>query len=184
MVYSAAQLIRARGMSGVGVRDVIEHADAPRGSFQHYFPDGKDQLVDEALHWSGEFAAAHVRNYLDTARRPTPGGLFAHMAGQWKRDLARHGFQRGCPVVATATDVAGTDSAVAGSVAAAADRWQRAIVDALTAMNVPRRRATTLALLMLSALEGAIVWARINRDVRPLGVVVAELRPVLDAAVG
>jgi hypothetical protein len=51
-------------------------------------------------------------------------------------------------------------------------------------MNVPRRRATTLALLMLSALEGAIVWARINRDARPLGVVVAELRPVLDAAVG
>jgi AcrR family transcriptional regulator len=183
MVYSAAQLVRARGMSGVGVRDVIEHAQAPRGSFQHYFPAGKDQLIGEALQWSGDFAADRVTEYLATARRATPGGLFAHMADQWKRDLTRSGFVRGCPVVATATDIAGTDSPVAESVATAAGRWERAIIDTLAAMGVPRRRARTLASLMLSALEGAIVLARIHGDVRPLNVVVAELRPVLDASV-
>jgi hypothetical protein len=120
---------------------------------------------------------------LTTARTPTAGGLFAHMTEQWKRDLTRYDFERGCPVVATAADVAGTDSPLVESVAAAATQWESAIVDALAAMGVPRRRGRTLALLMLSALEGAILLARIHRDVRPLTIAAAELRPVLDAGV-
>jgi hypothetical protein len=31
MVYSAAQLVRARGVVATAVRDVVEHSGAPRG---------------------------------------------------------------------------------------------------------------------------------------------------------
>ena len=51
MVQSAAQLMRERGLAGTGMREIAEHATAPRGSLQHYFPDGKDQIVREALTW-------------------------------------------------------------------------------------------------------------------------------------
>ena len=47
-------------------------------------------------------------------------------------------------------------------------------------MGIPARRARRLATLMLSALEGAILLARVHRDVRPLTTVVAELAPALD----
>ena len=57
MVLSAAALIRRDGVTGTGVRDVVAHAQAPRGSVQHYFPEGKQQLVGEALRWAGDFAA-------------------------------------------------------------------------------------------------------------------------------
>ena len=77
MVYSAAQLVRSRGVATTGVRDVVAHADAPRGSFQHYFPGGKDQLVAEALVWSGDFAAQWAASY--SSDDPAPSGLFAHM---------------------------------------------------------------------------------------------------------
>lgn len=179
MVYSAAQLLRAQGMSATGVRDVIDHSATPRGSFQHYFPGGKDQLVGEALLWSGNFAAERVEHYVATARRPTPGGLFARMVEQWKRDLSAD-FERGCPVLATAADVAGSDAPVTGPLSAALDRWERAIVDALITMGQSRARARSQATLMLSALEGAIVLARIRRDVGPLATVLNELRPLLD----
>jgi AcrR family transcriptional regulator len=181
MVYSAVQLLRAHGMSATGVREVIAHSGAPRGSFQHYFPDGKDQLVGEALDWAGQFAAGRVEQYVAGARTPTPGGLFTDMVEQWKRDL-RADFRRGCPVVATAADVAGTDSPVTEHLMRALDLWQQAIVDALVGMGVARRRARTQATVMLSALEGAIALARIRRDVAPLNAVAAELRPVLDGA--
>ena len=179
MVYSAVQLLRAQGMSATGVRDVIEHSATPRGSFQHYFPGGKDQLVGEALQWSGNFAAERVEQYVATARRPTPGGLFARMVDHWKRDLTEN-YERGCPVVATAADIAGSDSPVTDPLVSATERWERAIVDALVAMDVPRARARSLATLMLSTLEGAIVLARIRRDATPLATVVSELRPLLD----
>lgn len=180
LVYSAAQLLRVQGMSATGVRDVIDHSATPRGSFQHYFPGGKDQLVGEALMWSGNFAAERVEHYAAVARKPTPGGLFARMVEQWKRDLADD-FERGCPVVATAADIAGSDSPVTGPLMSATDRWERAIVDALIAMGVARSRARSLATLMLSALEGAIVLARIRRDLGPLSTVLSELRPLLDS---
>jgi hypothetical protein len=34
---------------------------------------------------------------------------------------------------------------------------------------------------MISTLEGAIMWARVHRDVAPLDTVVTELSPLLDA---
>src|SRR5262249_52667678 len=49
MVFAAVQSIRERGVAGTALRDVVERAEAPRGSLQHYFPGGKDQLVAEAV---------------------------------------------------------------------------------------------------------------------------------------
>jgi len=181
MVYSAAQLVRARGVTATGVRDVVAHADAPRGSFQHYFPGGKDQLVGEALLWSGDFAARWAAEYPATTRRPTPAGLFAHLARQWKNEFTRRGFERGCPVLAGSADLAGGDSPVTEQLRAALDHWEHAVTDELVRMDVPRRRARRLATLMISTLEGAIMTARIRRTVAPLTTVVTELAPLLDS---
>ncbi|AXB43411.1 TetR/AcrR family transcriptional regulator [Amycolatopsis albispora] len=180
MVYSAAQLVRTRGVAATGVRDVVEHAGAPRGSFQHYFPGGKDQLVGEALLWSADFAARHAEAYAKV-RKPTPAGLFAHLAKQWKDEFTRRGFDRGCPVMATAADLASGDSAVTELLRVALARWEEAVAGQLVGMGLPKSRARRLATLMISTLEGAIMTARIRRDVAPLTTVVTELTPLLNA---
>lgn len=182
MVYSAAQLVRARGVAATGVRDVVAHADAPRGSFQHYFPGGKDQLVGEALAWSGGFAARWAAAYRRDAAAPSPSGLFAHMVRQWREDLTSRRYERGCPMMATAAELAGGDSPVNEPLRTAADRWERAVVDELVPMGVAPDRARRLATLMISTLEGAIMLARVHRDVGRLDTVVSELSPLLDAA--
>jgi len=182
MVYSAVQLVRARGATGTGVRDVVEHAGAPRGSFQHYFPGGKDQLVGEAVRWAADYAARRVVAYRTTARHPTPAGLFTHMVKQWKQDFTTRGYERGCPLMAAAADLASGDSEVTGQLRIAIDSWEAAIATELVAMGVPARRAKRLATLMLSTLEGAIMSARLRRDLGPLTTVAAELAPLLDSA--
>jgi AcrR family transcriptional regulator len=184
MVYSAVQLLREQGVNGTGVRSVVERADAPRGSFQHYFPGGKDQLVSEAVSWAGEFAAEWVQRYLQSARKPTPAGLFAHMANQWKTEYTSRGFARGCPLVAAAADVAASESVVNAPLRTAFEGWEHAVAEALSRMDVPTARARRLAVLMLSALEGAIALSRVEGSVRPLTTVVAEIGPLLDAAAG
>jgi hypothetical protein len=138
--------------------------------------------VSEALLWSGDFAARWVTSYVDGARRPTPSGLFTHMVAQWKREFVTRGFERGCPVNAAAADLAGGDSVVNEPLRAALARWEDAIVAALARMGIPARRGRRLATLMLAALEGAIQLARVQRDVRPLTTVAAELGPLLDEA--
>jgi AcrR family transcriptional regulator len=181
-VYSCAQLVRERGVTGTGMREVVARAAAPRGSLQHYFPGGKEQMVREALAWSAGFAADRVREYVEGTPDPRPGGLFAVMAGQWRDELTARGFAAGCPLVAAAADVAATSDALRAAIRDGFDVWLAPVGEGLHRMGVPAERARSLALLMISALEGAIVLARSREDVAPLDAVVRELRPVLDGA--
>ena len=182
MVFSAAQLIRREGVAATGMRDVAVHARAPRGSLQHYFPDGKDQLVNEAVGWAGRYAGNRVARFLAALREPTPGGLFAEMVRQWTDEYESAGFAGGCPVAAATVDCAESTASTREAVAAAFTAWTGPVADALAGMGVPRGRTEALATLMISSLEGAILIARAEQDVRALTTVARELAPLLDAA--
>ncbi|CUW32450.1 TetR/AcrR family transcriptional regulator [Streptomyces reticuli] len=182
MVFSAAQLIRRNGVTATGMREVAAHARAPRGSLQHYFPGGKEQLVNEAVGWAGRYAGKRVARFVAGLRQPTPSGLFAAMAAQWTDEYAADGFAAGCPVAAATVDCATGDSTREAAAAAFA-AWCTPVAAALTDMGVPAARAASLATLMISTLEGAILLSRAERDVRPLATAVRELGPLLDAAV-
>jgi AcrR family transcriptional regulator len=182
IVRGAAQLIRAQGVSNTGMRDVVVFADAPRGSLQHYFPGGKDQLVREALLWSGDASGQLVHHLHQGIDAPSPGRLFEVLARWWRSELVRSDFDAGCPLVAAAVEVTASSDAMRDVIGEALDRWQGPIVAALEDMGVPTARACSLAIVMLSALEGAIVLARIRHDVAPLDIVAEELSSMLDGA--
>ncbi|AXI80262.1 TetR/AcrR family transcriptional regulator [Peterkaempfera bronchialis] len=198
MVFSAAQLIRRDGVAATGMRDVVAHAQAPRGSLQHYFPGGKEQLVNEAVDWAGRYAAKRVGRFLaelsepselselselSEPSEPSPSGLFAAMVRQWTDEFEAVGFASGCPVAAATVDCAESTASTRAAAAAAFARWNRPVAEALREMGVPAQRADALATLMISALEGAILIARSEQDVRALTTVARELGPLLDGAV-
>ncbi|MFE0513938.1 TetR/AcrR family transcriptional regulator [Streptomyces sp. NPDC058964] len=183
MVFSAAQLIRREGVAATGMREVAAHADAPRGSLQHYFPGGKEQLVNEAVGWAGRYAGNRVDRFLAALPEPTPSGLFARMVCQWTDEYEAEGFAGGCPVAAATVDCVESTASTREAAAAAFAAWTGSVARALTDMGVPAERAAALATVMISALEGAILIARAEHDTRALTTVARELGPLLDAAV-
>ncbi|MEU6000366.1 MULTISPECIES: TetR/AcrR family transcriptional regulator [unclassified Streptomyces] len=183
MVFSGAQLIRRDGVAATGMRDVAAHAQAPRGSLQHHFPGGKEELVNEAVGWAGRYASRRVGRIVAALPEPTPGGLFAEMVRQWTDEYRAAGFAGGCPVAAATVDCAESTVSTREAASAAFTTWSGSVARALADMGVPKARAEALATLMISALEGAILMARAERDVRPLTAVAQELGPLLDAAV-
>jgi AcrR family transcriptional regulator len=183
MVFSAAQLLRHGGMAAAGLREVAAEAHAPRGSLQHYFPGGKEQVVNEAVAWAGQYAAGRVSRFMTARSEPTPSALFAAMARQWTDELSAAGELAGCPVAAATADCAQTAESTRTAAAEAFACWRRPVAEALTGMGVPPKRAAALATLMVSALEGAILIARAERSPAALTTVVHELAPLLDGAV-
>ena len=181
MVYATVQHLRRAGVSGTGLRQVVTDAEAPRGSLQHYFPGGKDQLVTEALDWAGAWAGTRVEEHLSRMRRPTPSRLFSAVVDDWAADLEARDFARGCPVAAAVVDCADTNEAVRRAADRALETWRLPLTAALVAMGRPRHRAESLSTLMLCTLEGAILLARARRDTSPLRLVARELAPTLDA---
>ncbi|MDH6213101.1 TetR/AcrR family transcriptional regulator [Streptomyces pseudovenezuelae] len=181
MVFSAAQLIRRHGVGATGMREVAVHAGAPRGSLQHYFPGGKEQLVNEAVAWAGRYAGRRVARFMEGMAEPTPGGLFAAMVRQWTDEYETAGLLAGCPVAAATVDCADATESTREAAAGAFATWTAPVAGALTDMGVPTERAEPLATLMISSLEGALLIARAERDTRALTTVAGELAPMLDA---
>jgi AcrR family transcriptional regulator len=182
MIESAAMLIREFGVAGTGMREIAEHAQAPRGSLQHYFPGGKDQVVAEALGWVAEQVTAPL--YKAAAAEPAPSArlVVAKLFDRWRRILTSTDFLAGCPLVATITDAAPND-ALRAAVAQGFDRWRDALAAALRRGGVSTGRSERVAVLAISALEGAIVMARAHRDLAALDVVAREMDLLVAALV-
>jgi hypothetical protein len=60
-------------------------------------------------------------------------------------------------------------------------RWTELISQRLAADGVEPERAEELAMLMTTAIEGAIIVARASRDVKPLELVHRQLRTLVRA---
>jgi AcrR family transcriptional regulator len=172
MVRGAAQLLRQRGYTGTGFREVIELTGAPRGSIYHHFPGGKAQLAGEAVDYVGGLAREAIAGPLAVA---DPIGALRGFVELWRADFERSGGRAGCPNHDEAPEL--LDSA-----ARAFERWRGAFADCLRRAGVPRARADRLAALVVSAVEGAIVLSRAERDPAPLLDVARELEAVLEAA--
>jgi AcrR family transcriptional regulator len=182
MVRSAAQLIRRQGVSGTGMREIVAEANAPRGSLQHYFPGGKEELVSDALLWAGGMEAGRVKRCLRELESRAPSALLAAIVDNWRRDLTNEQFSVGCPLVAAAADTAATSTQLRDAVRQAFDGWQEPLAESLVDLGVSVERSDNLAIVIIAALEGAIILARIRGDLTPFDALVLELGPLLDAA--
>jgi AcrR family transcriptional regulator len=180
MVVSAALLIRERGARATAISDVLEHSGAPRGSAYHYFPGGRTQLLCEAVDYAGE----HIGNIIAGAG----GGLelLDTLIDKYRRQLLDSDFRAGCPIVAVSVEAGEQDgermAPVIERAAAVFDRWTELIARRFVADGMAADQADELAMSATAALEGAIVLARVRRDLAPLDAVHRQLRNTLLAA--
>ncbi|KZS68901.1 TetR family transcriptional regulator [Mycobacterium kansasii] len=178
MVVSAALLIRERGARATAISDVLRHSGAPRGSAYHYFPGGRTQLLCEAVDYAGEHVAAIItepRGSLD---------LLDTLISWYREQLLASDFRAGCPIAAVAVEAGeGADGERMASViehaAAVFDRWSDLVAQRFVSDGIPAARATELAMLAVSALEGALLLARVRRDLTPLESVHRQLHHLL-----
>jgi hypothetical protein len=63
------------------------------------------------------------------------------------------------------------------------DGWLEPLATSLVDLGIPPERSEDLAIVLIAALEGAIILARIRRDLTPFDALIRELGPVLDGAV-
>ena len=180
MVRGAAQLLRERGYTGTGFREVIERTGAPRGSIYHHFPGGKAQLAGEAVDYVGGLAREAIEGALAEGDPIRALRAFVEL---WRSDFERSGYRAGCPIVAVAVESHDEAPELQDAADRAFARWEEAFAGSLRRAGVPRARAERLASLVVSAVEGAIIVSRARRDPAPLLDVARELEATLRDAI-
>src|SRR5437899_12778562 len=96
MIDGAVQLLATKGLQATSFSEVLDLTGAPRGSIYHHFPNGKSQLVGEAV----ERAAGRVHDSLESVRGESAVAVAEHFFGLWRLLLIRTGFAAGCSVTA------------------------------------------------------------------------------------
>lgn len=168
VVAGAAAMISRQGVGAVSVRELATFTGSPVGSTYHHFPNGKQQIIDEAIGWTREGIVSTIES------AGSPRDVLARLARSWRRQLQVHDFQVSCPVLSVATSQGETSTADA-----AFARWHEVLTRALAEHEV--EDASALAWTLLASIEGAVVLSRSQRSLAPLDAVTAHLTGLLPA---
>jgi AcrR family transcriptional regulator len=193
MVAGAADLMSRRGVNATSMREVVRHTGTPRGSISHYFPGGKQQLIEDAIAFAGAQVSGPLRHL--TSERGAMAGLRAFIT-LWKKTLEKTNFQAGCPILAVAVEEYVGDPADKGSAGEQevhrhlldlahsifAD-WQQILSTALKREGLTPSRARRLATLVVASVEGTVAMCRAARSAQPLEEVSHELELLLRGAI-
>jgi AcrR family transcriptional regulator len=171
MLISAAEVLRERGAAGVTIDEVLARSGAPRGSVYHHFPEGRNQILTEALQYAGE----EITGVIDEAA--ANGGMFLvrKFVTFWEELLEESDFAAGCPVVAAAIGSADDEPQLTTVAGGIFRHWRDALTRAFVADGFEEADAASLAITCIAALEGAVVLCRSTRTVGPLNEVAAQL---------
>jgi TetR/AcrR family transcriptional repressor of lmrAB and yxaGH operons len=180
MLETTARLLQHRGYHGTALSDILEESAAPRGSLYFHFPGGKDQIVMEATRAAVAKATLALRETLANADSPAQGiRAYLELAA---RTMPETDYTFGCPVAPVILDATAGLTELAELCRRAFEEWVDLLQTSFVEAGVPRRRASALALLVISSLEGSLLLTRAYRDVEPLMAMGAELETIVTEA--
>jgi TetR/AcrR family transcriptional regulator, lmrAB and yxaGH operons repressor len=164
MLVSAAEVLRERGAAGVTIDEVLARSCAPRGSVYYHFPDGRNQILTEALQYAGEA----ITEVIDEAAQKGGMYLVRQFVEFWEDLLVESDFTAGCPVVAAAIGSADDEPQLTTVAGGIFSHWRDALMRAFVADGFEGSDAASLAIMCIASLEGAVVLCRSIRSVDPL----------------
>lgn len=166
LVDTAAALFEARGYNGVGIAELIEASGTPRGSFYFHFPKGKLSLAEAVI----DKSRTDVLDLIDRASGSTEGtsGFLRALGRDLQKWLIITDFRGGCPIAGMTIELSASSHVVQQNCKTAYDEWIAAIRQVLQDNGTDTKRASRLALVIVSSLEGAVVLSRAQRTTAPL----------------
>lgn len=158
---TAATLFRRQGYAATGLNQILDEASVKAGSLYHHFPQGKQELAAAVVDTAGGGIEQLLRRFLATDR------TVADIVDRWI-DLLVAGLagdhRDGCPIEPIATESVNASQVVREASARAFSGWCKAIEERLHAEGWPQTEAESVAVAVISQIEGALILSRIAGD--------------------
>lgn len=172
-IATTAKLLRRRGYAATGLNEIVARSGAPKGSLYFHFPGGKEELAVAAIEQGGARLRVAIAELLGSSE--VLGEALGRVVDALAFGLEASGFRDGCPIATVALEQAGDSAVLRDTAAGAFSSWLELLEARLATDGLDERAARRRALLVLSALEGALILARARRDLEPLAAVREEL---------
>ena len=167
ILEATAELYRRQGMSATGLKQISSAAKAPFGSIYHHFPGGKESITAEVIRCEGvrygEFVDAQLAHTDPATGIPQ---LFEN-AG---KHMESQDYSEACSIETIALEVASTHELLRQESATVFEGWLTGIADWFGQLDITEEQSRRLAVITLTALEGAFVLCRTLRSVEPIHI--------------
>lgn len=181
IIDTCVTLFRQNGYSATGLNDIVDTSGAPKGSLYYYFPAGKASIAEAAVEEAGRRVARTMRKLAgETKSAGEMMKAHARLLAGWMR---QSGFRDGCPITTVLLELAPEDRTVAKAGREAYAQRIGILKEKLIADGIGERRAERLAVLGTSALQGALIQARVERSGTPILTAAEEFAGLLETVV-
>jgi TetR/AcrR family transcriptional regulator, lmrAB and yxaGH operons repressor len=165
ILEATAELYRRQGMAATGLKQISGAARAPFGSIYHHFPGGKEAITAEVIRCEGvrygEFVGAQLAH-------TDPATGIPQMFENAGRLMESQDYSEACSIETIALEVAGTNEMLRQESATVFEGWLAGIAAWFGRLDITEEQSRRLALITLTALEGAFVLCRTLRSVEPI----------------
>ena len=176
LLRTAWRLFESQGYHATGINQIISESGVPKGSFYHYFPDGKEGLAREAIDAIG----SGLRHKLESACASGPDCL-SGIAGLI-RTVAEHveasQFKHGGPLTTVALETATSNQRLNEGCRHAYHTLLDLLVERLRSDGMDEQEAREISTTIIAGLEGAILLSRTFHDRTPLDHLAAHVEQI------
>ena len=178
IVNAAVTLFRQQGYAGTALNDIVDTSSAPKGSLYHYFPAGKAAIAIAAVEEAGRRVTETMAELAsETGSTADLVRAHARLLSGWMRSS---GYRDGCPITTVLLELAPKHRGVSEAGRKAYAARIGIIKDKLIADGFSTARTERLAVLCVSALQGALIQARAERSGAPIETAADELARMLE----
>lgn len=162
LVRAAMRLFRQQGYASTGLQQILAESGAPKGSLYHYFPGGKEELGAAAVGLAARLMGEMLSELAAHHKRPAPFvKAYCAVMSRW---MEESDFRSGCPIATTMLETTPHSPELTRVGNDAFDGWIAIIAPIFIADGASMAKAQTL----ISAMEGALLLARVRRSPRPI----------------
>ena len=158
IVQAASVEFRRNGIAGTGLADVMAAAGMTHGGFYKHF-SSKEQIIEESVSLGATTLADTVAKRVDEA---SSGDALKNIINNYLSKEHVEDVGNGCTFVALASELARSSDAVRDETTEGFLRVVGLISEQLK--NMSRAAAKKEAIVMLSAMIGAVTMARVVND--------------------
>lgn len=165
MISAAQRLLSVDGLEGTTFATVLTASGSPRGSVYYHFPDGKSQMIREAVAGVG----SRVETSILEMEAASPMQVVQDFSAPWRAILTSSDFEAGCAVAAVVPGDPQTSNEIFRG-------WHEALTEKFRRCGLAQQPAAGLSSTVLAGIEGALVLARASRSIEEFDQVVSDLK--------
>lgn len=171
ILETATRLFYFQGFHGTGLNQIIKESGSPKGSLYHYFPEGKEQLAEEAIVLSKRRIGAVIQHYMNEFEE-VEAALNAHILAMADLFDLENGLEEYShtmmPFGLLAAETAFMNDRLRKVCGDTYKYWESIYYTKLIAKGFSDEAAVTISKAVSAMIEGAVTLSLSQRSNEPL----------------